>query len=142
MQVKDVMTPRAIRVGPGEPVAVAARMLSRYNIGALPVCEEGGKILGLVTDRDLVLRCMAANRNPEKVPVRDVMTTKVVTVNCESSLEEAGAKMAREQVRRLPVEKNGRLCGVLSLGDLATTHQYAMESAEILSQISTGLRHR
>ncbi len=142
MQVKDVMTPRAIRVGPGEPVAVAARMLSRYNIGALPVCEESGKILGVVTDRDLVLRCMAADRNPEKVPVRDVMTTKVVTVNSESSLEEAGAKMAREQVRRLPVEKNGRLCGILSLGDLANTHRYSMESAEILSQISTGLRHR
>ncbi len=142
MQVKDVMTPRAIRVGPGEPVAVAARMLSRYNIGALPVCEEGGKILGMVTDRDLVLRCMAANRNPEKVPVRDVMTTKVVTVNSETSLEEAGAKMAREQVRRLPVEKNGRLCGILSLGDLANAHPYTMESAEILTQISTGYTRR
>ena len=79
MKVKDVMTPRVIRVGPEEPAAVAARMLARYNVGALPVCDENGKICGMITDRDIVLRCVAADRNPEKVPVKHIMTGRVVT---------------------------------------------------------------
>ncbi|MCI6730429.1 MAG: CBS domain-containing protein [Candidatus Faecousia sp.] len=142
MKVKDVMTPRVIRVGPEEPAAVAARMLARYNVGALPVCDENGKICGMVTDRDIVLRCVAGDRDPEKVRVRHIMTGRVVTVNEEMSLTDAAEKMAREQVRRLPVERQGRLCGMLSLGDLATTPQCAMEAAEVFSQICTGISSR
>lgn len=142
MKVKDVMTHRAIRVGPEEPAAVAARMLARYNVGALPVCDENGKICGMITDRDIVLRCVASDRNPEKVPVRHIMTSRVVTVNSEMSLSAAAEKMAREQVRRLPVEEQGRLCGMLSLGDLANTPEYEMEAAEVFSQICTGISSR
>ena len=85
MKVKDVMTPRVIRVGLEEPAAVAARMLARYNVGALPVCDENGKICGMITDRDIVLRCVAPDRNPEKVPVRHIMTGRVVTVGADMS---------------------------------------------------------
>lgn len=142
MKVKDVMTPRVIRVGPEEPAAVAARMLARYNVGALPVCDMEGKILGMITDRDIVLRCVAGDRDPEKVPVRHLMTSRVITVNADMSLSAAAEKMAREQVRRLPVEDRGRLCGMLTLGDLATAPEYAMEAAEVFSQICTGISQR
>lgn len=142
MKVRQIMTPRAIRVGPEEPAAVAARMLSRYNVGALPVCKEDGQICGIITDRDIVLRCVAAGRDPEKVPVRHVMTGKVVTVNADMEASEAAQRMAREQVRRLPVEEKGKLCGILTLGDLANSPQYTMEAAEALGQICTGISSR
>ena len=142
MKVKDVMTPRVIRVGPEEPAAVAARMLARYNVGALPVCDENGKICGMITDRDIVLRCVAPDRNPEKVPVRHIMTGRVVTVGADMGLAAAAEKMAREQVRRLPVEDRGKLCGMITLGDLANAPEYAMEAAEAFGQICSGISNR
>ena len=131
MKVKDVMTPRVIRVGPEEPAAVAARMLARYNVGALPVCDENGKICGMITDRDIVLRCVAADRNPEKVPVKHIMTGRVVTVGADMSLAAAAEKMARD-----------RLCGMVTLGDLANAPEYAMEAAEAFGQICSGISNR
>ena len=142
MKVKEVMTPRVIRVGPEEPAAVAARMLSRYNVGALPVCGEDGKICGMVTDRDIVLRCVAADRDPEKTPVRHIMTGRVVTVGADMNLSAAAEKKAREQVRRLPVEENGRLCGMVTLGDLVNAPEYAMEAAEVFCEICSGVSSR
>ncbi len=142
MKVRELMTPRAIRIGPEEPTAVAARMLSRYNVGALPVCREDGRICGMITDRDIVLRCVAANRDPEKIPVRHVMTGRVVTVDADMDVEDAIARMSREQVRRLPVEDRGKLCGMLTLGDLANSPKFTMEAAGALGQICTGISNR
>ena len=142
MQVEEIMSARAIRVGPEEPVAVAARMLSRYNVGSLPVCGEDGKLLGMITDRDIVLRCVAGERDPERTPVRHIMTGKVVSIQAQASLEDAAAKMAREQVRRLPVEDRGKLCGIVSVGDLARAPGYATEAAQVLEQICSGISRR
>lgn len=142
MKVKEIMTPRAIRVGPEEPVAVAARMLARYNVGALPVCTPDGKICGMITDRDIILRCVAGSRNPEKVPVRYVMTGKVATVGAEMDVLDAAQRMAREQVRRLPVDNQGKLCGMLTLGDIARAPNMSMEAAQALNQICMGLSSR
>lgn len=142
MKVKDVMTPRAIRIHPDEPVAAAARMLSRYNVGALPVCDQDEKICGMITDRDIVLRCVAADGNPENTPVRAIMTSRIVTIDAEASLSAAAEKMAREQVRRLPVEGRGKLCGMVTLGDLTNAPEYAMEAAEVFGQICSGVSNR
>lgn len=142
MIVKDVMSRRAFRVGPQEPASVAARMLARYNIGALPVCTEDGKIHGMITDRDIVLRCVAADRDPDRVPVRNIMTTRIVTVRADMPLEDACAQMAREQIRRLPVEDHGKLCGMLSLSDLLHAPNYESEAATVLSQITSGISSR
>lgn len=79
MKLRDVMTNPVIRINPEESVAVAARTLDRYNIGALPVCGSDGRLCGLVTDRDIVTRCLAAGRSASSTPVRDVMTAKVIT---------------------------------------------------------------
>lgn len=142
LKVKDIMTRQVIRVDPEEPVSVAARMLSRYNVGSLPVCDESGRIHGVVTDRDIVLRCVAADKDPEKTPVRHVMTGRVVTIGAELPLMAAAEKMAREQVRRLPVEDRGRLCGVITLGDIASNQDSSMEAAEALAQICSGVSSR
>ena len=142
LRVKDIMSRQVIRVDPEEPVAVAARMLSRYNIGALPVCSEDGRIAGMITDRDIVLRCVAADKDPEKTPVRHVMTGRVVTIGSEQSLPAAAEKMAREQVRRLPVEERGRLCGVITLGDIAVNQETNMEAAEAYAEICSNISSR
>ena len=80
MKVRELMTSPAIRINQDETVEVAARTLTHYNIGALPVCGADGRISGLVTDRDLVTRCMASGRLPGQTKVRDVMTGNVLSV--------------------------------------------------------------
>lgn len=142
VRVRDVMTRQVVRVDPEESVAVAARMLSRYNVGSLPVCDEEGRVRGMVTDRDIVLRCVAADRDPERTPVRHVMTGRVVTVGAEQPLLAAAEKMAREQVRRLPVEDRGRLCGVVTLADIAGNQETSMEAAEALTEICANVSSR
>ncbi len=79
MEIKDIMTRQVVAIHPGESVEVAARTMARYNIGALPVCANG-KLCGMLTDRDIVTRCLAANRLPGNTQVRQVMTEQVTSV--------------------------------------------------------------
>jgi CBS domain-containing protein len=109
----------AIRIGADEPVAVAARTLAHYNIGALPVCGQDGRVCGMVTDRDMVTRCLAAGKSPERTRVREIMTAGVLSVDPETDVATAAAIMGKQQIRRLPVVEKGRLCGMLSLGDIS-----------------------
>ena len=140
MKVRELMTPHVIRIHPEEPVAVAARTLTRYNIGALPVCEGDGQLCGVVTDRDLVIRCLAAGKDPAATRVREVMTGGVVAAAAEMDAAVAAHLMGHRQVRRLPVVENGRLCGMLSLGDLAAREENALDAADALTEISENLR--
>lgn len=142
MQVKDVMTDKIVSISPDESAAVAARLLSRYNVGALPVCNDDGRLRGMVTDRDIVLRCVAADEDPNETKVADIMTRRVVSVEAEDEARVATDLMAREQIRRLPVEEGGRLIGMVSLGDFATMPNFTMEAAETLSEISGNMRKR
>lgn len=142
MKIRDVMTTNVIKVAPGETVEVAARTLAQYNIGILPVCDHRDKLCGLVTDRDLVTRCVAANRLPADTPVSDVMTMQVTSANPDMETGVAAHLMGRVQVRRLPVVENGRLCGMVSLGDLARREESVMDAADALSDISDNISSR
>lgn len=142
MRLREVMTNCVVRIHPEETVAVAARTLARYNIGALPVCGGDGKLCGVVTDRDLVTRCVAAGRSPATTSVREVMTTHVVAARAEMDTSEAADIMGREQIRRLPVVENGKLCGMVSLGDLAITEQSSGQAGSALSGISSHISSR
>ena len=136
MKVQDVMTGQVIRVAPEESVEVAARTLAQHNLGALPVCNASGKLCGLVTDRDLVVRCMAAGRLPGKTKVQDVMTSAVVSVQPDMEAAVAAHLMGSRQIRRLPVTQNGDLVGMISLGDLAMREDSVMDAADALQDIS------
>lgn len=120
MQVKDLMSSHLITVDREETVAAAARLLSRHNVGALPVTTQGGKLVGMLTDRDITVRCVAANYDPNVTRVRTVMSAGAVTVPAGESSLHAAKTMGRHQVRRLPVTENGRLVGMVSQGDFAT----------------------
>lgn len=139
MKVRDIMTESVIQIDPAESVEVAARTLTQYNIGILPVCGKDGKLCGVVTDRDLVTRCLASGRQPGKTPVRDVMTGRVLTVQPDMDSGVAAHLMGRQQVRRLPVVDAGKLCGMVSLGDLAKQEESVMDAADALGDISDNI---
>ncbi|MDD6247185.1 MAG: CBS domain-containing protein [Firmicutes bacterium] len=141
MRVKDCMTKQVISVGAGEPVSVAARLMARYNLGALPVRGTDGQLEGMLTDRDIVLRCIAAERSPKAVRVREVMTRSVAAAAPDTDATAAAGIMAARQVRRLPVTEEGRLVGMVSLADLSRRPDYMMEAAEALEDICAGVRH-
>ena len=141
MQVKDIMSERVVSVSPEENLSVAARLLSRYNIGALPVCTKDGKLKGMVTDRDIVLRCVATEDDANSVKVSEIMTRRVVSVQASQSLQEASDLMAQKQIRRLPVEDRGRLVGMVSIGDLAKAPDFSTEAAAALCDITSNIRH-
>lgn len=140
MNVKDCMSANVIAVSPEENAAVAARLMARHNVGALPVRARDGSLCGMVTDRDLVLRCLALEREPEKTAVSRVMTCRVKTVSPDMPLTQAADLMAKEQVRRLPVVEGRRLVGMLSLGDLSQREDYSIEAAEALTEISSNVK--
>ena len=142
MKLRDIMTDGVIRIHPEESVAVAARTLTHYNIGALPVCGSDGNLCGVVTDRDLVTRCLAVGQAPEKTKVRDVMTQSVVSARPDMDTGAAAHLMGRQQIRRLPVVENGRLCGMVSLGDLANRDECSIDAADALGDICTNISRR
>lgn len=142
MKVRDIMTNPAIHISPTESVEVAARTLTQYNIGILPVCGADGKVCGLVTDRDLVTRCMASGRAAAQTTVREVMTSQVTSVQPDMEANVAAHLMGRQQVRRLPVVQNGKLCGMVSLGDLAKREESIMDAADALTDITSNVSDR
>ena len=142
MIVQDLMNPKVVTVEPTASAALAARLLSRYNVGALPVCGSDKRLRGIVTDRDIVLRCVAAEEDPAQTPVRDIMSRSPATLSPGDDVHKAAVLMSRHQVRRLPVVENSKLVGILSLGDLAKSHRYDMEAAQALSEISENVINR
>ena len=142
MKVKDIMTRGAISISADETAEVAARTLTQYNIGALPVCGADGKLCGMVTDRDLVIRCMASGKLPANTKVREIMTGQVTSVKPDMEAGVAAHLMGRQQIRRLPVTENGRLCGMVSLGDLAVREESVMDAADALMDITSNISER
>ena len=142
MKLRDIMTNQVVRIQPEETIAVASRMLERNNIGAMPVCNAEGKLCGMITDRDIVTRCLAAGKSPQTTSVREVMTTKVYVARPDMDAALAAGLMGREQIRRLPVMENGRLCGMISLGDLAKKGESSGEAGDALTEISSHLSSR
>ena len=140
MLVREVMGPCVVAIEPGESAALAARLLARHNVGALPVCAGDGQLRGVVTDRDLVLRCLAAEEDPRQVPVGRIMTRHPAQVAPGDDVRLAAQTMARHQVRRLPVVEAGRVVGMVSLGDLASCGRYEMEISRALTEISGNVR--
>lgn len=142
MKVRDVMTSPVVRIDRNEAVSVAARTLTHYNIGALPVCKSDGTVCGMITDRDIVTRCLASGRIPEQTKVRDIMTSQVLSVQPDMEAGVAAHLMGRQQVRRLPVVESGKLCGMLSLGDLATSEEAVYDAGDALGEISSNISRR
>lgn len=139
MRVRDIMAKDPVTVETGEPVAAAARLMRERNIGVVPVQDEHGRLAGMLTDRDIVLRCVAAGRDPAKLTVEEIMSTGAVTAAPGEDVTAALGRMRSEQVRRLPVVEGETLVGMLSIADAARTQKLDMEAAQALSGITANV---
>jgi CBS domain-containing protein len=113
------MTPNATCIGENESVAEAARRLADLNIGSMPICGEDGRLKGMLTDRDIVIKVVAKGADAESVTAGSLAEGKPVTIGADDSLEAAERTMSQHQVRRLPVIDGHELVGMLSQADLA-----------------------
>ena len=135
MRIRELMTTRVVTVDPNSTCTEAAKRMKEENVGSVPVVE-GGRLAGIVTDRDIILKCVAQGNRCDQTPVADCMARNPVTCTPETDAHEAARLMAREQIRRLPVVENGRLVGICALGDLAVVDIHVNEAGEALSGIS------
>jgi CBS domain-containing protein len=116
---REIMTPTVTYLEPSHSVADAAQQMASDDIGALPVCE-GGRLVGMITDRDLVLRVITEGRDPQGTTIGDVVQkTEVVTIGADDPVEEAIRTMKDHAVRRLPVIDGTELVGMVSQADIA-----------------------
>ncbi|NLM33880.1 MAG: CBS domain-containing protein [Clostridiales bacterium] len=135
MKVKDVMTRDIACVNPNDNVERAAQLMNEYNVGSVPVCENG-KVIGIVTDRDITLRSVAKGYESWSQTVREIMSSNPVCGYPEQDVHEAARIMSERQIRRLPIVENGRLVGMVSLGDLAVEPTLKDNAEEALKSIS------
>jgi CBS domain-containing protein len=138
--VRHVMTeaPRTLRID--ATASDAARLMADADVGAVPVVEADGRLAGLVTDRDLVLRVVAREADPSIVTLGEVVTTALVAATPDMGLSEAREMMGEYQVRRLPVLKGDELVGIVSIGDVAVASASDREVGETLEEISRSER--
>ncbi|MBR5542875.1 MAG: CBS domain-containing protein [Oscillospiraceae bacterium] len=135
MQVSKIMNSNVVYLSPDDTAASAAKLLMRHNIGALPICSRDGRLRGLVTDRDITLRCIALDNPPEETKLREIMTRGVVCISPHEEISDAIQLISSEQIFRLPVVENGRIVGMLSLSDLLLRGNCKNEISEALCEI-------
>ena len=135
MKVSEVMTSDVQTVSPDQSAREAASFMLRAEAGSIPV-TEGDRVIGMITDRDIAVRGVAEGRGPD-TPVRELMTDHIICARRDDDVQDVAQRMSEQQVRRLPVlDDNDRLCGIVSLGDLAreSRGEAAHEALEGVSQ--------
>jgi CBS domain-containing protein len=133
--VRDAMTSNPRSIEPSTMVADAAKLMKAEDVGSLPTVE-GDQLVGMVTDRDIVIRAVAEGKDPQSTTVGEIASRDLVTVDPEQDLDEALRLMAQHQVRRLPVaEEDGRLVGILAQADVARQGKDA-QTGQVVQEIS------
>lgn len=135
MKVKDIMTKNVAYINPASTVVEAAQLMQKHNVGSIPVCDQNG-VIGIVTDRDIVVRNVAHGSNPQNTKVQDVMTSSVATATPDMDISDVSRLMSNNQIRRVPVVENNKLVGMVALGDVATDAKFDTEVASALAEIS------
>ncbi|HWC17271.1 MAG TPA: CBS domain-containing protein [Terriglobales bacterium] len=140
MKVSDLMTTEVETVRMDSTLEEVASIMKVDNIGAVPVVDEDDDLVGIITDRDIVVRCIADGKNPAETNVEEVLTHELETIEPDADIEEAARLMADKQIRRLPVCEDGDLVGMLSIGDLAVKSPQVEASGDALREISHGVK--
>lgn len=134
MRVKDLMTTSVTCVRPETSLQQVAKQMKQENIGAIPVCNDRGEALGIITDRDIVLRSVSEENGPKIA--KDIMTTNLIFADPNMDTHQASLLLAKYQVRRLPVVENNKIVGMLAMADIARKSIYVDEAGDALSAIS------
>ena len=132
---RDIMTPAPKCVGENETLVDAARLMASLDVGALPICGEDDRLRGMLTDRDIVVKCLAEGRDPSTTTAGDLAQGKPVTIGADDDIEEALETMKRHQVRRLPVIDGHDLVGIISQADIALA-MAPEDTGETVAEIS------
>lgn len=135
MTVKEIMSTNVACVKKDDNIIDVAEKMNRYNIGAIPVVGDEDRVCGIITDRDIVLRCVAKQKEAKSCKAEDVMSQSTCCISSDQSISEAIDIMSEQQIRRLPVTDNGKLCGMVSLGDIARI-RISTEVSQALTEIS------
>jgi CBS domain-containing protein len=136
MRLRDVMTRGVDCVGPTDSVQSAAKRMRDLDVGSIPVCDND-RLAGMVTDRDIAIRCTAEGHDPNTCRVQDVMTPDVVYGMEDQTVEDAEQVMRGRKIRRLVVlDKNKRMVGIVSLGDLAVRTGHPEQAGEVLHDVA------
>ncbi len=135
MKVKDIMTTNVTYVEPNASILDTAKLMQQHNVGSIPVCDKGN-VVGMVTDRDIVVRNIAIGKNPQQTPVSDIMTTGITSVSPDMEMSQVTKMMSDSQIRRVPVVDHNNLVGIVALGDVATDAKFDTEVADTLTEIS------
>jgi CBS domain-containing protein len=133
MELKDIMTTDVETVTINTPLQEAAEIMKKYDVGSLPVLDKD-TLVGIITDRDIVLRGVAGGN--ANLTCREAMTSDIVSGTPDMDAREAARIMAYRQIRRLPVVDNGKLIGIVALGDIATEPNLTNEAGDALNDIS------
>jgi CBS domain-containing protein len=134
-QIREAMTPDPQSVSPGTPVSEVARVMKSADVGSVPIVENG-RLVGIVTDRDIAVRVVADAGDPNNITVGEVSSGRPISVAPDQPLHEALRLMARHQVRRLPVVEGERLVGMLAQADVASEAEES-RTGEVVERIST-----
>lgn len=132
MKVREAMAKTVSSARRSDTVTDVARKMKQEDAGFMPVVEDGGAVIGVITDRDIVIRCIAEGHDPRNETAEHLMSREVTMIRPDDDIEQAARNMERQEVRRLPVAENGRLVGVLSHGNLvqATKNETAERVTE------------
>ena len=142
MKIREIMTPDAQCIQPDDTMVDAASLMRQLDVGVLPVCEEG-EVVGMITDRDITIRAVADARHPATTLVREIMSTGTIPVYEDQEVGEVVQIMEEHQIRRAPVlSREGRLVGIVSLGDIAVDGSAALsgEALKFVSQPAAPVR--
>lgn len=123
MKAKDCMCNSVVWLTPDSTVNECARLMDEQHIGSVPVCDHNQNVVGVVTDRDILLRAVATNKNINTTKLSEIMTTDVCCCNANHDIEQVTKLMAENQVRRIPVLENNKIVGMLTLTDLSRSEQ-------------------
>ncbi|MEQ8154624.1 MAG: CBS domain-containing protein [Clostridiaceae bacterium] len=140
MLVKDIMSKDIISISSDDPVERAAQMMKQHDIGSIPVCSQN-KLIGMVTDRDITLRSVAAGQDSKQQKISDIMTSNPAIGNPQMDVHEAAKMMSQKQIRRLPIVENNNLVGIVSLGDISVEPSLQDNAEEALKNISEPCQH-
>lgn len=124
MKVKDCMCNEVCFVRPNTKIQEVAKLMAQNHIGCVPVCSNDNCVCGIVTDRDILLRCVACDKDIKQTPVSDVMSSNVCTCKENDEMTNAESQMGQYQIRRLPVcDNQNKIVGILTMGDIAQNYQ-------------------
>ncbi len=140
MRVRDIMSSDVSFVDPSAKIPEVAKIMRDKNVGSVPIVQNE-QVVGIITDRDIILRVIAEQMDVNQTSAAQVMTDEPVFIEENSNIDQAADMMAEYQIKRLPVVNKGKLVGIIALGDLAIEHIHMDEAGEALSGISKGITH-